>query len=129
MPKVDNTIDFKSSEQKWQRLMALRDEVLRVLEGLRQDKEIASNQEASVTIHCADEELAALLEEFRLKQFAALCIVSEVKLQKAADGTKVTAEKSSYNKCQRCWNYWPSVGADSEHPDLCNRCISVLRRA
>jgi len=127
MTKVDDSIDFKSSEQKWHKLKELRDEVLRVLEVLRKEKKIASNQEACVNIYCADEELAGLVEEFGLEQFAALCIVSEVKLQKAADKTTVTAEKSSYNKCQRCWNYWPSVGTDSEHPDLCKRCVEVVR--
>jgi isoleucyl-tRNA synthetase len=128
MPKVDNSIDWQSSEPRWQKLMALRDEVLRVLEGLRREKKIASNQESSVTIYCNDED-AKLVNDFGLKQFAALCIVSEVKLEKAAGETKVVAQKSSYNKCQRCWNYWPSVGADSEHPDLCERCIMVVRRA
>ena len=125
MPKVDDSIDFRGDEQRWEKIMGLRDDVLRVLEGLRQEKKIASNQEASVTIYCGDEELAGILEEFGLEQFAALCIVSEVKLQKAAAETTVAAEKSSYQKCQRCWNYWPSVGADREHPDLCKRCISV----
>ena len=128
MPKVDDSIDFRSAESKWEKIMGLRDDVLRVLEGLRQEKKIASNQEASVTIYCGDGELAAILDEFGLEQFAALCIVSEVKLQKAAAETTVAAEKSSYQKCQRCWNYWPSVGADREHPDLCKRCVSVVRK-
>jgi isoleucyl-tRNA synthetase len=127
MPRVDDSIDFKSSEQKWQKLMALRDEVLRVLEVLRQEKKITSNQQASVNIYCADDELMQLVEELGLEQFAALCIVSEVKLQKAVEKTTVTAEKSSHNKCQRCWNYWPSVGTDSEYPDLCKRCVEVVR--
>ena len=124
MPKVDDSIDWASAEPRWQKLMALRDEVLRVLEGLRQNKEIASNQQACVTINC-DEDDAAALNEFGLEQFAALCIVSEVKLQKTSGETSVTAQKSTYDKCQRCWNYWPSVGADSGHPDLCARCIEV----
>jgi len=126
MPKVDETIDIKSDEGKWQRLMALRDEVLRVLECLRRDKVIASNQEASVTMNCNDED-AKLLSEFGLEQFAALCIVSEVKLQKAVGETTVAAEKSKHNKCQRCWNYWPSIGANSEYTELCERCISVIK--
>jgi len=126
MPEVDASIDFKSSEPRWQKLMELRDEVLRVLEGLRRDKIIASNQEACVTISCGDED-TALMNEFGLEQFAALCIVSEVKLQKSSDQTIVVAQKSEYKKCQRCWNYWPSVGADSEHPDLCERCVEVVR--
>jgi isoleucyl-tRNA synthetase len=126
MPKVDDSIDWQTAEPRWQKLMALRDEVLRVLEGLRRDKKIASNQEACVTIYCNDQD-AALLDEFGVEQFAALCIVSEVKLQRGNDKTTVAAEKSSHNKCQRCWNYWPSVGADSEYPDLCKRCASVVR--
>ncbi len=125
MPEVDASIDFKNSEPRWQKLMELRDEVLRVLEALRRDKIIASNQEACVTISCNDEN-TALLNEFGLEQFAALCIVSEVKLQTSADETIVAAQKSEYQKCQRCWNYWPSVGADSKHPDLCERCIEVV---
>jgi isoleucyl-tRNA synthetase len=126
MPRVDESIDFKSAEPRWQKLMGLRDVVLRVLEGLRQEKKIASNQEASVTINCDDGD-AEILNELGLEQFAALCIVSEVKLQKDTGETIVIAQKSSFKKCQRCWNYWPSVGTDREHPDLCERCISVVR--
>ena len=125
MPQVDSSIDFKDTEPRWQKLMTLRDEVLRVLEGLRQEKKIASNQQACVTICCNDED-ANFLNEFGLEQFAALCIVSEVKLQKAVGETTAAAQKSESEKCQRCWNYWPSVGADSEHPDLCKRCIEVV---
>jgi len=125
IPEVDNSIDCTADEPRWQKLMELRDEVLRVLEGLRRDKKIASNQEACVTISCNDEN-AALLNNFGLEHFAALCIVSEVRLQKTTDQTIVAAQKSEYQKCRRCWNYWPSVGADSEHPDLCKRCIEVI---
>ena len=126
MPKVDESIDFEGDEPRWQKLMGLRDEVLRVLEGLRQEKKIASNQQACVTV-CCDDENAAFLNEFGLDQFAALCIVSEVKIVKATGETTIAAEKSSYEKCQRCWNYWPSVGSDSEQHDLCERCVSVVR--
>jgi len=136
MPKVDDSIDWQSQEQRWEKIMGLRDEVLKVLEGLRQEQKIGSNQQACATIYCEDKELAATLNEFGLEQFAALCIVSEVKLQKgtpACIGTgseaaaTVVAQQSSFKKCQRCWNYWPSVGADSEYPDLCKRCVEVVR--
>ncbi len=127
MPKADSSIDWQSSRGRWEKIMTLRDEVMRVLEGLRQDKKIASNQEAAVTVYCADTELNAILREFGLEEFAALCIVSEVKLQESADETKVAAEKNKHQKCQRCWNYWPSVGADNEYPDLCQRCAGVVK--
>jgi isoleucyl-tRNA synthetase len=125
MPKVDPAIDYAGEEAKWTQLMGLRDNVLKVLEGLRKDKIIASNQEASVTMQC-DAEDAAALKRFGLQQFAALCIVSEIKLEEGATETVVSATKSSHPKCQRCWNYWPSVGKDPEHPDICGRCAAVV---
>jgi len=128
MPKADESIDLQKDEAKWKQLMRVRDEVLRVLEGLRQSREIASNQEASVVISCGDEGLCRILNEFGLEQFAALCIVSEVTLQQGGGQLKITASKSQHEKCQRCWNYWPSVGADSNHPDLCRRCVDVIEK-
>jgi isoleucyl-tRNA synthetase len=95
------------------------------LEGLRKDKVIASNQEASVTMHCTPQD-AAVLDWLGLEAFAALCIVSEVRVEKGQAQTTVTAAKSAHAKCQRCWNYWPSVGKDAQHPDLCERCVGVL---
>ena len=127
LPKVDESIDYAAQEAKWEKLMALRDNVLRTLEGLRQDKAIASNQEASVTLHCTTDDAAAL-KEFGLEPFAALCIVSEVKLEEGAESTGIRAEKCTHEKCQRCWNYVSSVGTDAEHPDLCRRCAAVVSR-
>jgi len=127
MPEADEDIDRQSTQQRWDKIMELRDEVLRVLEGLRQEQKIGSNQEASVTVYTSDEQLKDLLKEFGLEQFAALCIVSEVRMQPNADGTTVVAEKSSHNKCERCWNYWPSVGEDNEYPNLCRRCVEAVK--
>jgi isoleucyl-tRNA synthetase len=126
MPKPDDKIDWQKDETRWSKITSLRDEVLRVLEGLRQDKKIASNQQASVTINCSDDDLLSILKDFGLEQFAALCIASEVKLQQAEGQTTVTAQKSSHQKCQRCWNYWPSVGSEQKYPDLCKRCVEVI---
>jgi isoleucyl-tRNA synthetase len=123
IPAVDTSI---GTDRKWEKIMLLRDEVLKVLEGLRQTKQINSNQEASVKITAGDEETVNLLNSFGLDQFAALCIVSEVTLEKAEGQTKIEASKSTHSKCQRCWNYWPSVGKNTEHPDLCQRCIEVV---
>ncbi len=120
--------------------MGLRDEVLFALENIRNNQEIKSNQEAFVLIRSDDDELFSLMNEFGLEQFASLCIVSEVKLERYPDYMRkedeeftriplVVAMKSKNQKCQRCWNYWPSVGADTEYPDLCERCVCFVRRA
>ena len=106
--------------------MALRDEVLKELEGLRKDQKINSNQEASVEIEVADEQLLAFIEEIGIATFATLCIVSDVKIKKGRDYIKVTAAKCPYAKCERCWNYGPTVGQTADKPDLCRRCAAVV---
>jgi isoleucyl-tRNA synthetase len=129
IPQVDKSIDWQKEEPKWQKLMNLRDEVLKELEGLRQKQAIASNQESTITISTDDSDLTRAVEQFGIKNFAALCIASEVKLDKAKSQKLVSAEKSPHKKCQRCWNYWPSVGENAENPELCSRCAKVIRNA
>ncbi|MFA5293401.1 MAG: isoleucine--tRNA ligase [Phycisphaerae bacterium] len=128
MPKVDKSIDWQKEEHKWEKLMSLRDEVLKELEGLRQKQAIASNQESSVIISTDDGELIGIVEQFGVKNFAALCIVSEIKLNKEKSEKPISAEKSPHQKCARCWNYWPSVGKDAEQPELCSRCGEVVKQ-
>jgi isoleucyl-tRNA synthetase len=126
LPKADPIPE----DPKWQKLMFLRDEVLKALEPLRQNKIIGSNQESSVTIRCGGD-YAAAIEQFGVKNFAALCIVSETSLEasleKAEGPVQVIARKSSHAKCQRCWNYWPSVGSNPAHTDLCTRCADTIK--
>ena len=59
---------------------------------------------------------------------ATLFIVSEVEI--VADPTTATetiqAERSSYAKCERCWNYRPTVGQNAGYPTLCERCVTVI---
>ena len=127
MPAVDNSIDWKKDAAKWEKIMQVRNDCLLILEGLRQNKEITSNQQASVTIECANEEELKELEKFGAEKMAALCIVSEVKfIAGGKDKRVVTAQKSSHQKCQRCWNYWPTVGHSEKYPDLCSRCAEVV---
>ena len=94
------------------------------LEGLRKNKTIGSAQEAKVRI--ATSRPDRWLPDREL--LATLCNVSEVEIvaDPAAAGEAVTAERSSHAKCERCWNYRPTVGQSAEHPTLCERCVRVL---
>ncbi len=126
MPSADSADALAKEDQKWQTLMEVRDEVLRELEGLRQEDIINSNQEASVEIFC-DDKTKKVIEEFGTENFAALCIVSEAILDGQTSGElKIRAYKSPHKKCERCWNYLPSVGEDGNQQDLCQRCSKVV---
>ncbi len=125
MPVVDEAIDYKGEEAKWDKLMGLRDEVMKSLEELRQNQEISSNQQASVTI-TADDELVQIVNDFGTKNFAALCIISGVEIAKG-EALTISACKCENEKCERCWNFLPTVGKNETKPDLCDRCIEVVK--
>jgi isoleucyl-tRNA synthetase len=87
---------------------------------------IGTSQEASVLVEYADE--AELLDDWWLSQtelLAQIFIVSEVNLVKQKS-LKIAVTKTPYKKCARCWRHRPTVGTSKEHPDLCDRCESVI---
>jgi isoleucyl-tRNA synthetase len=115
--------------QEWERLLVVREEVLRHLEAARKEKRIGSAQEAAVelTVPSADFDfLAAHREDLEV-----ICIVSRLAVRRA-DGPEagqamaVRVERALGAKCPRCWNYRESVGTSAAHPDLCGRCADVL---
>jgi isoleucyl-tRNA synthetase len=41
-------------------------------------------------------------------------------------GVGIDVSASAHTKCERCWHYRAEVGANTEHPLLCGRCVSNL---
>ena len=60
-------------------------------------------------------------------QVADLFIVSQVRVDVDAE-QKVAVRPANGAKCARCWKVLPTVGSDSEHPDLCPRCAAVVKK-
>jgi isoleucyl-tRNA synthetase len=106
-----------------ERLLEIRDEVLKALEVARKSKFIRSSLEAEIVIRTQGED-RTLLEKYR-NFLPTLFIVSKVRLE---DGKKleVMVEKAKGKKCARCWNYSELVGT-FDPPDVCERCIKVLK--
>ena len=114
--------------EKWNRIMAIRDDVKKVLEQARTDKMIGSSLEAALTLYC-NEELYGFLNAIPMDEMADLFIVSQVRLEQGEGGAKglveglgVQAAHAAGNKCLRCWKYEASVGENG----LCPRCAKVL---
>ena len=114
---------------KWDRIMAIRDDVKKVLEQARADKVIGSALEAGLTLYCS-KEVYDFLNAIPMDELADLFIVSHVELVEGEGGVKglveglgVSAAHAAGNKCLRCWKYDTSVGEDG----LCPRCAKVLK--
>ena len=117
---------------KWAQLIAVRDEVKKVLEQARAEKTIGASLEAAVTLYCNDA-VYDLLNSIPMDELADLMIVSQVELVKgeggaasAVEGLGVAAAHATGEKCERCWKYSASIGIHPAHPTLCARCASVV---
>jgi isoleucyl-tRNA synthetase len=42
------------------------------------------------------------------------------------EGLRVELNVSANQKCERCWHRRDDVGAHSEHPALCGRCVENI---
>jgi len=114
--------------QRWERLLAYRTSVQGVLEVSRRDKVIGSSLEAAVELRANPDDYAFLKSYER--DLPTLFIVSQVKLIENGEGRgplSITATKSAYGKCERCWNYREAVGTHAAHPTLCDRCLEAVR--
>jgi isoleucyl-tRNA synthetase len=109
----------------WDRLMPVRDEVLKALESARQEKYIGAPLEASVVLS-ASGDLYQLLHSYA-GELGGLFIVSRVELTLGeGDSLGVTIGRAPGVKCERCWKYTEDVGCSDVFPTVCAFCASVL---
>lgn len=126
-------------ENKWVEIIKVRKEANKSLEKARQGKDriIGNSLDAKVMLHSTDAEIQKFLVENREKLELAL-IVSEVEVVENIDETFTKGEEATDlyikvlhaegEKCERCWKYSKEIGKDPEHPTLCPRCASVLKK-
>jgi len=109
----------------WDRLMQVRDVVLKFLDTARNEKLIGAPLEARVRLS-ANGELYTLLEQYA-DELPGLFIVSQVELDRAAgDELGVQVERATGIKCERCWKYTMDVGADPNFPTVCASCARAV---
>ena len=119
MPEVVTYSDSAEVEELFNLFFELKDKVNKKLEEARNEKLIGSALEAVVKINLdpkyneVKEKLGSYLHQ--------LFIVSKVEY--TTDGEEVVVEKSTGEKCNRCWNY-----VDHLHDDICDRCYNILNK-
>ncbi len=136
-PDVVPIKDQEVLEAQWKELLAIRTLVLGALEQQRREKVIGSSLEAQVVLD-ASPDRARFLQRYE-QDLPTLFIVSKVTVNQietisteghlavdVALGVSVNATKADDEKCERCWNYRPTVGVHSEHPTLCDRCVEAV---
>ena len=140
---VFNTMDTPYTEyaldaetmKKWDKLIALRDDINGVLETARAEKRIGKPLEAAVSLRAEDESGEEVLNEVRgmnLKELliVSACIISEETAEGAISGAgttypgvKISVTEAGGSKCPRCWVMTEDADAET---GLCPRCRRVV---
>ena len=118
-PEVKEYAEAEVLRDEIKRLLDVRALVTKANEEARNEKLIASSQEAKIILTLPKED-KELVEKNLGNAVAQWLIVSQVELVEGEAAAKV--EKASGEKCPRCWNY-------DEHVDengLCPRCHAVM---
>ena len=133
------TPKFKDNDlaQKWEQVLVVRGEVTKALEEARNQKLVGHPLDAAVTIAAQETLYNTMLPHADDLRY--IFIVSEAQLvkdqklegafvSKDVEGLSIRVQKASGEKCERCWVHDTSVGTNSEHPTICNRCKDSLAK-
>ena len=102
-------------------LLRLRGIIGQAVEHARQEKLIGNTLEARVVLN-SDSDVTDKIPKEELEEFF---ILSDLTIHRA-DQASASVTKTLYEKCTRCWRHRPTVGTSKAHPDLCDRCESVV---
>ena len=102
-------------------LLRLRGIIGQAIEHARQEKVIGNTLEARVVLN-SDSDVTDKIPKEELEEFF---ILSDLTIQQAKEPS-ASVTKTPYKKCARCWRHRPTVGTSKAHPDLCDRCESVV---
>jgi isoleucyl-tRNA synthetase len=102
-------------------LLKLRAVIGQAIERARQEKLIGNALEAAVDLY-SDSDITSKIDNEELEEFF---ILSDLTVHEGKEAS-ASVTKTSYKKCARCWRHRPAVGASKTHPDLCDRCESVV---
>lgn len=117
--------DAELGAADFDQLLALREQVAKVLEPMRANGAIGAALEAEITIATSEEQAVRwqpLADELRF-----LLISGDVQVRPATtDEVFVSAQPTDKTKCVRCWQFRGDVGTAQAHPELCARCADNL---
>ncbi|WP_372723765.1 isoleucine--tRNA ligase [Immundisolibacter sp.] len=144
LPTLPDVATEVLSPAEWDHLRDIRDVVNRRLERLRVAGAIGSALDAEVDLYLEGLDPALLEKLGDELRFVLIC--SYVRLHQASaypaalnsdnepevSGSArlwLTVQASAHPKCVRCWHHREDVGSNTEHPELCGRCVENVAGA
>lgn len=129
IPKEWENVKIRKDMEK---ILRVRDVVLKSLEVARENGLINSSLEAKVIVDTNIREIKETLEEHRDILWEIFIVsqahlgLQEGNISYEDGGIKVVVTRAEGKKCERCWVYSPTVGSNSSHPTICQKCVEAL---
>jgi isoleucyl-tRNA synthetase len=124
-PEVNPEYEDQALAEKWDRILEVRETVLKALEDARNEKLIGQSLQAKVILK-ADKRLYDFLESVK-ELLPTVFITSQVVLEpRDENGLEAVVKLADGQKCERCWVYSGTVGQSHDHPTLCERCANTI---
>lgn len=135
---------FELSEEelkKWENILKLREEFLKALEIARKDRKlIGSSLEAEVWVRTSSDSKSYLENKEFWEYFLMVAKFEGVEAWETISNferevfyvsenvfpMEIKVRPTNYRKCERCWQRKPEVGT-LENPELCKRCLEVVK--
>ena len=124
LPEANAALRDPALEAQVEELLKLRGVIAQSVEPATQSKLIGKALEAAITLEIADANLLASIAG-KASELEELFILSDLTLV-AGPETKASLVKTAHAKCSRCWRHRASVTTIPAHPELCDRCASVV---
>jgi isoleucyl-tRNA synthetase len=139
-PELIEGVELTDEEgERWETMLALRQEVSRALEQARAAKLIGSSLEARVLIEAPAKVVDAVSATEDPEGFfivshldvetATSPVMEEAQEENQLAGVRVQVFRVEADKCPRCWVWASDVGSDKDYPQVCARCAGVLRES
>ena len=123
-PEIDEKFLRAVDEVRWEKIMTIRDRLLKEIETARAARLIGDSLEADIEITATgdDEELLHNHNDlFKTIMVIAALTVRTGKLE------KITVSKAQGRKCPRCWNW--VAAAPYSHAELCPLCAETIKES
>lgn len=136
MPSFNDEYNFVDIAERWEKLLAVRDDVMKALELARAQKLIGKSLDACIDIYASSDNDAMQTFEAFSDDLKTVFIVSKVVLHENEDapagafdettsGIKVVVSEAQGHKCDRCWFVTEDAEDIGDGQHLCPRCSSV----
>jgi isoleucyl-tRNA synthetase len=130
-------VPLRDEDPDWDLVHAIREDIGRELEALRNAGSIGSSLDAELVLFAAPDLAEKLRRPGEELRFLLLTSEARVEALEARPPDAIALQgfegrlyaqvlRTEQEKCGRCWHRRPDIGAHPEHPEICGRCAENI---